>query len=113
MNALLNAIVPYIVPAIFILVGYAIHHFGRYIPAQQRAYISMFADMAVRMVREQMAGMTDAEQKAASLNDIKVLFKAFNLPAPADDILIGIINAAFNALNNPPTATLQGGKPAV
>jgi flagellar biosynthesis protein FliQ len=109
MNGVITAIVPYIVPTIIVVLGYAIHQTATYIPAQQRAYISMFADMAVRMVESQFASYTEAQKEAAALSAIKDLFKAFNLPVPNDTILTSIIVAAFQALTSS-TTTLQGGK---
>jgi len=110
MNAVILAITPYIVPLIIIVAGWFIHHFSTYLPAQQRAYISMLADMAVRMIEQQFSGYTDAQKQTAALESLKGLFKAFGLPLPDDAILSGIIAAAFHALENPPVNPLQGKK---
>lgn len=108
MNGVIIAIVPYVVPTIIIVIGYVVHRAATYIPAQQRAYISMFADMAVRWVSVKFASYTDAQKEAAALSAIKDLFKSFNLPSPPDSILTAIIAAAFHALENPPIVSLKG-----
>lgn len=108
MNGVITAIVPYIVPTIIVVTGYLYHLIFVHVPSQQRAYISMFADMAVRWVSVKFARYSDAQKEASALTAIKSLFKAFNLPAPPDSILVAIIAAAFTTLENPPIVSLKG-----
>lgn len=108
MNALVTTLIPYVVPAVLIIVGYFGHRALSYIPAQQRAYIEQWAKIAVAMVEQNYAGKSDEEKKQLAMDAIKGFFKAFNLPLPPDDILSAFIEAAVQALSS----TLQGGKPA-
>jgi len=108
MNVLINALSPYIVPAIIVFVGYFAHRAISYIPAQQRAYAKQWADIVVAMVEQQFAGRSAEEKKQIAMDAIKGFFTAFNLPCPPDAILSALIEAAVNAL----PSTLQGGKTA-
>lgn len=103
MNAVLTALIPYLVPIIVIIVGYFYHLVYVHIPAQQRAYIEAWAKIAVAMVEQKFANQTDEQKKQFAVDALKDFFLAFHLPCPPDAILSAFIDAAVNAL-------LQGGK---
>lgn len=108
-TAIIVALIPYVVPTVFIVLGYFWHKAVTYIPAQQRAYLDKWAIMAVAYIEQKFAGKTNEEKKALAMNKIKSFFNAFKLPCPPDDILSAAIEAAVNAL---PKSTLQGGHPS-
>jgi hypothetical protein len=117
MVPIIIALIPYFVPMIIIIIGYFYHLFTVHLPAEQRLYISGFADTAVQMVEQQFALSSNSEKKDHAMVMIRAMFKAFNLPIPPDAVLSAFIEAAVSALNKevsvpPPAALLQAPKQA-
>jgi LL-H family phage holin len=108
MNALVNALIPYVVPTVLVILVYVWHLIILYIPAQQRAYLDKWASIVVAFVEQNYEGKSDEEKKQIAMDELKAFFKAFNLPCPPDAILSTAIEAAVKFLDT----TLQGGKRA-
>ncbi|HEX9502862.1 MAG TPA: phage holin, LLH family [Patescibacteria group bacterium] len=103
MNVLIASLAQYAVPLVVLIIGYICHIVVVHIPAQQRAYITQWADVAVLKAEQFGAGKTSAEKKQLAMDTLSGFFKAFNLPLPSSDILSSFIEAAVNQL--PTTST--------
>jgi hypothetical protein len=106
MNALIVQLAPQIAIIVVAIVGYIFHIVVLHIPAQQRTYISQWADVAVAEAEQFGANKTDAEKKQMAMNTITGFFKAFNLPLPPSDVLSSFIEAAVNALDKATPVTV-------
>src|SRR5260370_24743236 len=104
MNAIIVALIPYVVPAVLIVVGYFYHIIFVHIPAQQRTYFSQFVNNAVILVEQQYKDKTSEEKKALAMQGVKNLFKVFHLPAPDDSVISLAIETAVSFMKNPPPA---------
>lgn len=100
MTQLFIAIIPYLAPLIIIIVGYFYHIIIVHLPAQQRAYVTQWADTVVAFVEQQFPGSSNAEKKEHAMVMLRLFFKTFKLPIPDDTVLSAFIEAAVNALSN-------------
>jgi hypothetical protein len=80
------------------LVLYIYHQVAVHVPAEKRKYAERFAASAVAFVAQQYAGRSNEEKKAIAMATAKEFFKTFDLPAPDDEVLSKLIEAAVNAL---------------
>lgn len=98
MSQLALTLIPYLVPAVIIVLGYFAHVMFVYLPSQQQQYVIQVVNMAVMMLKEQFASKTQEQQAQLVLAAVKAFFDALNLACPSDAILQAFIIAAIQAL---------------